>query len=76
LNGTKTVSYTNLILRDASTSNSSFKYVQVYKQTATNLYRYEDDYVLHDGALGRVGCGSIPAGDTTPPTMPSALMIR
>jgi hypothetical protein len=76
LGGVQTVQYTNQIFRDAGSAASQWKYMQVYRQGGSNLYRYEDDFMLSNS--GRVGCGGAPPlpTDTIPPTAPSGVTVQ
>lgn len=67
--GVKVTSYSTGISSPANVNS-----VQIYRQVAQNLYRYEDDFVV---ATTRVGCsGTLPTGDTTPPSPPSNLVVQ
>jgi hypothetical protein len=73
INGTLTTQYTNVIYRDATTATSQFRTLQVYRQGADNMYRYEDDLVV---STTRVGCSGNPSADATPPKSPTGLALR
>lgn len=76
IDGTLTTSYTHK-MQDNIPSTQGWTELQFFRQNANNMYRYEDDYVLNDGASGRVGCGAAPPppGDITPPPVPVSPQI-
>jgi hypothetical protein len=75
VDGVQTLGYYTRKMRDTAHANAAFTFIQVYRQGANNMYRYEDDYVL---ATTRIGCSgnSSPASDTTPPLSPTGLTVR
>lgn len=70
IDGTQTLSITNGLWRDSTTTNTAFSYVEVYRQGGDNMYRFEDDYVM---ATSRVGCSGSPM--SLPPTAPKNLTV-
>ena len=78
INGTLQINRTNLLLRNATLSNfngpnSRIALTNIYVQHGWGTIYYDDYAVSRDA---RIGCGSVPTGDTTPPTAPSGLVLK
>jgi hypothetical protein len=64
VNNTLTTRYTNVLFANAPPvppQTNTFRYVQLYRQSAENMFRYEDDFAI---STQRVGC------DRTVPEQP------
>jgi hypothetical protein len=69
MNGTLTMRYTDILMAidpPSGSHSNTFRYVQRYRQSAENMFRYEDDIVY---SRQRVGCtgGGGGTSDSTPP---------
>ena len=77
VNGVQTINYTDLKMFTESPiagETNTFRYVQVYRQSAENMFRYEDDFGV---STARIGCGATPLSlDTQPPTGPTGLRLN
>lgn len=74
VNGQLTTQYTHNYSNTALAEGLGWTEVQLFRQNANNMYRYEDDWVV---ATTRIGCGSTPAPtDTQAPASPIGLFIR
>lgn len=79
VNGVADLNRTNLLLRNAVLTqkngpNSRIQFTQIYIQHGVGTLYYDDYAVSRDA---RIGCGgTLPVGDTTPPTAPSSLVAQ
>jgi hypothetical protein len=52
INDTLTTEYTDVTFRNEATAASRFRTIQIYRQGAINMYRYEDDFVMATHRIG------------------------
>jgi len=52
LNDTLTLEYTDVTFRNEATASSRLRTLQIYRQGAINMYRYEDDFVMATHRIG------------------------
>ena len=75
IDGVRVLNYQNQLFVDGfyTVSNARIGSIEVYRQHANHMYRYEDDI---EWATTRIGCGAAAPGDTPAPGTPGNLRVQ